>query len=103
MFSFINLQTESHIYFTSLKSIYHIASKNIQSDTKRVEVVEIQDEKASTEVNGAQVECKSKSDTRWSDNKVTVKKEVIDCEKDKKCDNKTPIKKEPVDDEKDKK
>lgn len=77
-----------------MKSIYHIASKNIQSDTKRVEVVEIQDEKSSTEVNGAQAECKSKSDTRWSDNKVAVKKELNECDKDKKSDNKVQIKKE---------
>lgn len=60
----------------------------MQSDSKRVEIVEIQDEKTSTEVNGVQVECKSKSDSRWSDNKVAVKKEPSECDKDKKCDNK---------------
>lgn len=97
------MQTESHSYFTSIKSIYHIASKSIQSDTKRVEIVEIQDEKGSTEVNGAQVEGKSKSDTRWSDGKVTVKKELNECERDKKCDNKVIIKKENVEDDKEKK
>ncbi|XP_008204944.1 cell division cycle and apoptosis regulator protein 1 isoform X2 [Nasonia vitripennis] len=95
--------TESHSYFTSIKSIYHIASKSIQSDTKRVEIVEIQDEKGTTEVNGAQLEAKSKSDTRWSDSKVTVKKELNECEKDKKCDNKVIIKKEIAEDEKERK
>ncbi|XP_011504659.1 PREDICTED: cell division cycle and apoptosis regulator protein 1-like [Ceratosolen solmsi marchali] len=97
------ITTESHSYFTSLKSIYHIASKNIQNDTKRVEIVEIQDEKSGIELNGTQVECKSKSDTRWSDNKVIVKKEITECEKDKKCDNKVLIKKEPTEEDKDKK
>ncbi|XP_058799301.1 cell division cycle and apoptosis regulator protein 1-like isoform X2 [Phymastichus coffea] len=86
--------TESHSYFTSLKSIYHIASKCVQSDNKRVEIVEIQDEKNTAEINGAQVECKSKSDSRWSDNKVTVKKESSECDKDKKCDNKVFLQKE---------
>lgn len=98
----MNFQNESHSYFTSLKSIYHIASKNIQSDTKRVEIVEIQDEKSSTEINGAQAECKSKSDSRWSDNKVAIKKELNECDKDKKCDNKVQVKKE-VEEEKEKK
>jgi hypothetical protein len=72
----------------------------MQSDTKRVEVVEIQDEKSGIELNGTQVECKSKSDTRWSDNKVVVKKEIAECEKDKKCDNKVLIKKEPMEEDK---
>ena len=92
-------QTESHSYFTSLKSIYHIASKNVQNDTKKVEVVEIQD----AEVNGSPVESKSKNDTRWSDGKASIKKEPIDCEKDKKYDNKITIKKESLEDDKDKK
>lgn len=78
------LQAETHTYLTSLKSVYHIAAKVIP-ESKRVEIVEIQDEKVVGELNGAQTEHKSKSDSRWSDNKVNVKKEqasdVIDKEK----------------------
>ncbi|XP_023244872.1 cell division cycle and apoptosis regulator protein 1 isoform X2 [Copidosoma floridanum] len=97
--------TESHAYFASLKSIHHISSKYMQSDVKRVEVVEIQDEKVNAEqVNGAQVECKFKGDTRWSDNKVAIKKEPTEYDKDKKCDNKVLVKKEiTTEEEKDKK
>ncbi|XP_015521013.2 cell division cycle and apoptosis regulator protein 1 isoform X1 [Neodiprion lecontei] len=76
---------ETHTYLTSLKSIFHIAAKVIP-ESKRVEIVEIQDEKGVVEVNGAQVEHKSKSDSRWSDNKVNVKKESSggDTDKEKK-------------------
>lgn len=83
--------------------MYHIASKVLQNDTKKVEIVEIQDEKISSEVNGSQSECKGKADTRWSDNKSSVKREPNDADKEKKCDTKVPIKKELVDMEKEKK
>lgn len=98
--SFISiLQNESNSYFTSLKSIYHIASKSIQSEIKKVEVVEIQDEKPDMgEVNGILSEQKTKNDTRWGDTKISVKKEEV--EKDKKSDNKTTVKKESIEDEK---
>lgn len=82
--------------------MYHIAAKMMQSDTKKVEVVEIQDEKIG-EVNGSEVETKFKTDTRWGDNKVPIKKEFAEMDKDKKCDNKVSIKKEITDSDKEKK
>ncbi|XP_034944335.1 cell division cycle and apoptosis regulator protein 1-like isoform X2 [Chelonus insularis] len=94
------VSSESHSFLTALKNVYHTTSKAIQAEIKKVEVVEIQDEKT-TEVNGAQ-ECKSKSDSRWSDSKNSIKKESNDGDKDKKYDTKTAIKKEPADVEKDK-
>lgn len=82
---FLFEQAETHTYLTSLKSVYHIAAKAIP-ESKRVEIVEIQDEKGTSEVNGAQLEHKSKSDSRWSDNKINIKKEPSTGgqEKDKK-------------------
>ncbi|XP_020712429.2 cell division cycle and apoptosis regulator protein 1-like isoform X2 [Athalia rosae] len=77
------VSAETHTYLTSLKSVYHIAAKAIP-ESKRVEIVEIQDEKGVAEVNGAQIEHKSKSDSRWSDNKVSIKKEPSDADKEKK-------------------
>lgn len=85
-----------------MKNIYHIAAKMIQSETKKVEVVEIQDEKVS-EVNGLEIENKFKTDTRWGDNKVNEKKEYIEIDKGKKCDSKVPLKKEIIETDKDKK
>lgn len=82
--------------------MYHIAAKMVQSDTKKVEVVEIQDEKVG-EVNGSEIENKFKTDTRWGDNKVTVKRDFPDTDKDKKCDNKATIKKEITETDKEKK
>lgn len=72
----------------------------IQSDSKKVEIVEIQDEKSSNDINGSQSEGKSKSDTRWGDSKSSVKK---DEDKDKKHDSKSSVKKEPMDVDKEKK
>jgi len=84
--------------------MYHIAAKMMQGDTRKVEVVEIQDEKIGGEMNGAETENKFKTDTRWGDNKVQVKKEpCIDTDKDKKSDNKTTVKKEITEIEKEKK
>lgn len=74
----------------------------MQSDTRKVEVVEIQDEKVSGEINGSEMESKFKTDTRWGDNKVQVKKEP-DVEKDKKSDNKTSVKREIAETDKEKK
>lgn len=74
-------------------------SKVIPNDTKKVEIVEIQDEKQTNEINGS--EFKSKSDTRWSDNKSSIKKESIDT--DRKYDSKSSIKKEPIENDKEKK
>lgn len=82
--------------------MYHIAAKMMQSDTKKVEVVEIQDEKVS-EVNGSEIETKFKMDSRWGDNKVPIKKEFTEMDKDKKCDNKVSIKKEIIETDKEKK
>lgn len=82
--------------------MYHIAAKMMQSDTKKVEVVEIQDEKVS-EVNGSEIEAKFKMDSRWGDNKVPIKKEFTETDKDKKCDNKVSIKKEIIETDKEKK
>lgn len=87
---------------STLKNVYHTTSKVIQGDTKKVEIVEIQDEKATSEFNGSQ-ECKSKSDTRWSDSKNSVKKESIDGDKEKKYDTKCHVKKELSESEKEKK
>lgn len=82
---------------STLKNIYHTASRVIPNDTKKVEIVEIQDEKQSNEMlNGSQSEFKSKSDSRWSDNKNSIKKEPID-------DSKSSIKKESIDSDKEKK
>ncbi|XP_031842114.1 cell division cycle and apoptosis regulator protein 1 isoform X2 [Nomia melanderi] len=94
--------TECHTYLTAVKNMYHIAAKMMQSDIKKVEVVEIQDEKIS-EVNGSEVENKYKTDTRWGDTKITIKKEVAETDKDKKCDNKVSVKKEVTEFEKEKK
>lgn len=66
----------------------------MQSDTRKVEVVEIQDEKVGSEINGSETENKFKTDTRWGDNKIQMKKEPIDIDKDKKSDNKISVKKE---------
>lgn len=99
---FFSVQSECHTYLTAVKNMYHIAAKMMQSDTKKVEVVEIQDEKIG-EVNGSEVETKFKTDTRWGDNKVPIKKEFAETDKDKKCDNKVSIKKEITDSDKEKK
>lgn len=96
----ISLQTECHSYLTAVKNMYHIASKMMQGDSKKVEVVEIQDEKIVAEVNGSEIENKCKTDTRWGDSKVVIKDET---DKDRKCDNKISIKKEMVESDKEKK
>lgn len=83
--------------------MYHIAAKMMQSDTRKVEVVEIQDEKVSGDINGSEIESKFKTDTRWGDNKVQVKKEPVDVDKDKKSDNKTSVKREIPEADKEKK
>lgn len=88
------LQNDAHSYFSTIRNIYYITSKVLQIDAKKVEIVEIQDEKCGGEVNGSQSDFKSKADTRWSDNK-SVKKESDASDKDKKSDNKVNIKKEP--------
>lgn len=75
----------------------------MQSDTRKVEVVEIQDEKVGGEINGSEMENKFKTDTRWGDNKIQVKKESMDVDKDKKSDNKASIKKEIAEIDKEKK
>lgn len=74
----------------------------VQSDTKKVEIVEIQDEKVSGDINGSETESKCKIDTRWGD-KVQVKKEPVDGDKDKKTDNKLSVKKEIAEIDKEKK
>ncbi|KOX75232.1 Cell division cycle and apoptosis regulator protein 1 [Melipona quadrifasciata] len=89
------VSSECHTYLTAVKNMYHIAAKMMQADTKKVEIVEIQDEKVS-EINGSEVETKFKTDTRWGDNKVLIKKEFVETDKDKKCDNKISIKKEQI-------
>ncbi|KAF3423684.1 hypothetical protein E2986_12837 [Frieseomelitta varia] len=96
------VSSECHTYLTAVKNMYHIAAKMMQADTKKVEIVEIQDEKVS-EINGSEVETKFKTDTRWGDNKVLIKKEFIETDKDKKCDNKVLIKKEITETDKEKK
>ncbi|XP_043785229.1 cell division cycle and apoptosis regulator protein 1-like [Apis laboriosa] len=96
------VSSECHTYLTAVKNMYHIAAKMMQSDTKKVEVVEIQDEKVS-EVNGSEIETKFKMDSRWGDNKVPIKKEFTEMDKDKKCDNKVLIKKEIIETDKEKK
>nr|XP_012221760.1 PREDICTED: cell division cycle and apoptosis regulator protein 1-like isoform X1 [Linepithema humile] len=88
------VSTDCHTYLTAVKNIYHIAAKMMQSDTRKVEVVEIQDEKVGGEINGSEMENKFKTDTRWGDNKILVKKESADVDKDKKSDNKASVKKE---------
>lgn len=95
------LQTDCHTYLTAVKNMYHIAAKMMQSDTRKVEIVEIQDEKVSGEINGSEMESKFKTDTRWGDNKVQVKKEPVDV--DKKSDNKTSVKREIAETDKEKK
>ena len=101
---FVYFQSECHTYLSTLKNVYHTAAKVLQNDTKKVEIVEIQDEKVTTEVNGSQSDCKTKTDTRWSDSKSSVKnKDTTDTDKEKKCDIKVPIKKELVDLDKEKK
>lgn len=95
--------TECHSYLTAVKNMYHIAAKIMQGDARKVEVVEIQDEKVGGEVNGSELESKFKTDTRWGDNKVQTKKEPTEMEKDKKSDNKVSVKKEMADSDKDKK
>ncbi|OAD53672.1 Cell division cycle and apoptosis regulator protein 1 [Eufriesea mexicana] len=96
------VSSECHTYLTAVKNMYHIAAKMMQSDTRKVEVVEIQDEKVS-EVNGSEIETKFKTDTRWGDNKIPIKKEFTEMEKEKKCDNKVSIKKEIMETDKEKK
>ncbi|CAK9807317.1 Cell division cycle and apoptosis regulator protein 1 [Anthophora plagiata] len=96
------VSSECHTYLTAVKNMYHIAAKMIQSDTKKVEIVEIQDEKIG-EVNGSEVETKFKADTRWGDNKIPVKKEFTEADKDKKCDNKISVKREVTEIDKEKK
>ncbi|XP_076164128.1 cell division cycle and apoptosis regulator protein 1 [Ptiloglossa arizonensis] len=96
------VSTECHTYLTAVKNMYHIAAKMMQSDTKKVEIVEIQDEKVG-EVNGSEIENKFKTDTRWGDNKVAIKKEFAETDKDKKCDNKVSVKKEATETDKEKK
>ncbi|KAL0109583.1 hypothetical protein PUN28_014558 [Cardiocondyla obscurior] len=88
------VSTDCHTYLTAVKNVYHIAAKMVQNDTRKVEIVEIQDEKVSGEINGSEMESKFKTDTRWGDNKVQVKKEPVDIDKDKKSDNKTSVKRE---------
>lgn len=83
--------------------MYHIAAKITQGDARKVEVVEIQDEKVGGEINGSELESKFKTDTRWGDNKVQVKKEPTEIDKDKKSDNKIFVKKEIVESDKEKK
>ncbi|XP_026827763.1 cell division cycle and apoptosis regulator protein 1 isoform X2 [Ooceraea biroi] len=101
---FKKVSTDCHSYLTAVKNMYHIAAKMMQGDTRKVEVVEIQDEKVGGEMNGAEAENKCKTDTRWGDNKVQVKKEPsIDADKDKKSDNKASVKKEITEVEKEKK
>lgn len=98
------LQTECHTYLTAVKNMYHIAAKMVQGDARKVEVVEIQDEKVGGEINGSELESKFKTDTRWGDNsKVQPKKEPMEIEKDKKSDNKVSVKKEIAEADKDKK
>ncbi|KOC64001.1 Cell division cycle and apoptosis regulator protein 1 [Habropoda laboriosa] len=99
---FKKVSSECQTYLTAVKNMYHIAAKMIQSDTKKVEIVEIQDEKIG-EVNGSEIETKFKADTRWGDNKIPVKKEFIETDKDKKCDNKVSVKKEITEIDKEKK
>ncbi|XP_076753502.1 cell division cycle and apoptosis regulator protein 1 [Xylocopa sonorina] len=77
------VSSECHTYLTAVKNMYHIAAKMMQSDTKKVEIVEIQDEKVG-EVNGSEIESKFKTDTRWGDNKTPIKKEFPETEKEKK-------------------
>lgn len=96
------VSSECHTYLTAVKNMYHIAAKMMQADTKKVEIVEIQDEKIS-EINGSEVETKFKTDTRWGDNKVLIKKEFVETDKDKKCDNKISIRKEITETDKEKK
>ncbi|XP_015117706.1 cell division cycle and apoptosis regulator protein 1 isoform X2 [Diachasma alloeum] len=93
--------SECYTYLSAIKNVYHTTSKVMQSDSKKVEIVEIQDEKSSSEINGSQSESKSKSDTRWSDSRSSVKKELED--KDKKHESKSSVKKEPMDVDKEKK
>lgn len=100
---FFLLQTDCHSYLTAVKNMYHIAAKMMQNDTRKVEIVEIQDEKISSEINGSETENKFKTDTRWGDSKVQVKKEPMDIDKDKKSDNKTSVKKEITEMDKEKK
>jgi len=69
----------------------------VERKIQEIQVVEIQDEKVSGEINGSEMESKFKTDTRWGDNKVQVKKE-LDIDKDKKSDNKTSVKREIADD-----
>lgn len=83
--------------------MYHIAAKMMQGDARKVEVVEIQDEKVGGEINGSELESKFKTDTRWGDNKIQVKKEPVEIEKDKKSDNKISVKKEIAETDKEKK
>ena len=80
-----------------------MTAKVVHSDSRKVEVVEIQDERSVGEMNGSQSDSKSKSDTRWSDNKITIKKESTDSDKGKSSDSKINVKKEPSEDDKEKK
>lgn len=83
--------------------MYHIAAKMMQGDARKVEVVEIQDEKVGGEINGSELESKFKPGTRWGDNKIQMKKEPAEVEKDKKSDNKVSVKKETAEADKEKK
>ncbi|XP_043470873.1 cell division cycle and apoptosis regulator protein 1-like [Leptopilina heterotoma] len=87
------VMNDSHMYLSTLKNVYHVTSKVVHSDSRKVEVVEIQDERSVGEMNGSQSDSKSKSDTRWSDSKTTIKKEIVDNDKLKSNDSKV-IKKE---------
>ncbi|XP_032674232.1 cell division cycle and apoptosis regulator protein 1-like isoform X1 [Odontomachus brunneus] len=99
---FKKVSTECHTYLTAVKNMYHIAAKMMQGDARKVEVVEIQDEKVG-EINGSELESKFKTDTRWGDNKIQVKKDPAEMEKDKKSDNKISVKKEIAEMDKEKK
>ncbi|XP_044575760.1 cell division cycle and apoptosis regulator protein 1-like isoform X2 [Cotesia glomerata] len=102
--------SDCHTYLSALKNVYHTTAKIVQGESKKVEIVEIQDEKTS-EVNGSQ-DSKSKSDSRWSDSKSSIKKEPEDKDKDKDKDSssskkheskkESAIKKETTDTDKDK-
>ncbi|XP_033230490.1 cell division cycle and apoptosis regulator protein 1-like isoform X2 [Belonocnema kinseyi] len=96
------VSNDSHTYLSTLKNVYHVTAKVIHGDSRKVEVVEIQDERSVGEMNGSQSDSKSKSDTRWSDNKVTIKKESADSDKGKSSDSKVNIKKESSEDDKEK-
>lgn len=90
------------MYLSTLKNVYHVTSKVVHGDSRKVEVVEIQDERSIGEMNGSQSDSKSKSDTRWSDSKTVIKKDIVDNEKVKSNESKVTIKKESSEDNKEK-